>query len=493
MNTIISKFVREQKRYSKSNLKDIFNLTSNEVDKFIDKLKSFGILKVVKYTKEQKDLSDLVDVDTEISDTELDDNSYLYVFTYVGIITIGNRIIKCYPKYIFKNNEPLDELKKVLKVLNKYGTNEQIINLYNGDDENKSFNLLPIILYLLNDYYEYSVYTNTEDIVKINGEGEIIWNKTINDSFCLISNNKPYYLELYTKKTIDNEFDYFKRLHECILTECSNYLENAGLLDLFDLDPISLSEESIDDFGDIEYILYKLQTELSLQYNTRKQILLKTLYAYISQKHVHENNDGINLYGTNSFNLIWEKICAQVFDNKLNTPLAQLALPTPLSKKYDPNIMLKDIIEKPTWTSHDVDTNCDFEKKSPYTLVPDIISIFHNETSTSFIIFDAKYYTLQLEKDKALLNAPGIADITKQYLYQLAFKEFIKLHNIKLIRNCFLLPTENNHIINKGTVKMNILNNLKLENIDIRLLPAEIVYDYYLANKSFDINLLNLK
>ena len=108
------------------------------------------------------------------------------------------------------------------------------------------------------------------------------------------------------------------------------------------------------------------------------------------------------------------------------------------------------------------------------------------------MIFDAKYYNIQLEKGKKLSGNPGIGDVTKQYLYQLAYKKFIKDHNIAVVRNCFLMPTEKNEIINKGTVKLEILEVLGLENIQIRLMPAAMMYEYYLTRQKIDIRQLDL-
>lgn len=116
-----------------------------------------------------------------------------------------------------------------------------------------------------------------------NGDGEILWGKTIDESFALIEDNRPYYKELYTGKTVDDDMDYFKRLHECILTECSNQLRQAQLENLFGIETVELSEEIPDDFGDREYILERISKELNVQFNTHRQILLKTLYAYVAQ------------------------------------------------------------------------------------------------------------------------------------------------------------------------------------------------------------------
>lgn len=297
---VVSQYVREQKRYTKNDLKSKFSFDEDGVEKFIKSLKAYGVLKSVKNTDDQLAMSDLMDDDVEITDETAESGDCLYVFTYVGIITCGSRVIKVYPKYLLskKDEDLLGEMKQILKVLERYSrSEEQIINVFNGDGENRSFNILAVILFLINDYYEYGIYTNSEDIVEINGEGDILWGKTIDESFALIEDNRPYYMELYTGKSVEDDTDYFKRLHECVLTECSRQLQDAQLDILFDMDSIELSEEVLDDFGDREYILERIIKELNLQFNTHRQILLKTLYAYVSQnRKMLDENDGISMY-----------------------------------------------------------------------------------------------------------------------------------------------------------------------------------------------------
>lgn len=487
---IVSSYVREQERYTKNNLRDIFSFADNEVERFIKNLKAFGVLKSVRNSNEQMEMSDLTDEDLEITDDTAESGDCLYVFTYVGIITCGSRIVKVYPKYLLsKDADHLENMKQVLKVLEKYSrSEEQIVNVFNGNGENRSFNMLAVILYLLNDYYEYGIYTNSEDIIEINGDGDILWGKTIDESFAMLQDNRPYYMELYTGRTVDDDMDYFKRLHECILTECSEQLHAAQLDTLFDIDQITLSEEKLNDFGDTDYILERLQKELNIQFNTRRQILLKTLYAYVSQnRRLLEDNDGISMYGTTVFHAVWEKVCAEVFDNKLNTSLGKLNMSVPLAKEYRPSDTLIEIIEKPKWQGIDTE-----EKSAPDTLIPDLISIPKIGNEDYFLIFDAKYYNLRLERGKTLSGNPGVGDVTKQYMYQLAYKNFIKAHNIAVVKNCFLMPTEKDEIINKGTAKMSMLEALGLENIQIRLLPARMMYEYYLSQKKIDIGLLEL-
>ena len=130
--------------------------------------------------------------------------------------------------------------------------------MYNDTSDSSAFNMLAVMLFLLQDYFEYGAYTNTQDIIESNGAGDILWDKTINETFTLLSNNRPYYPELLTMKRVNDDFDYFKRLHECILTKCSMELRDADLLDLFDIMGVDISDEQIEDFGDKEYILLSL-------------------------------------------------------------------------------------------------------------------------------------------------------------------------------------------------------------------------------------------
>ena len=486
---MISKFVREQKRYTQTELKGIFQCSEEKTVGIIKRLKEYGVLKAVKATDSQKDMSDLLDEDIEVADVEVGENEYLYVFTFVGVITVWGCVLKCYPKYIFNNNKPLEELKTIIKVLEKYNSKEQIIRMYNDNSESSAFNLLAVMIFLLHDYYENGAYTNTQDIIETNGSGEILWDKSINETFTYLSNNRPYYTELFTQKRINDDFDYFKRLHESIVSICSKELQDADLLDLFDILPVEVSDEELDDFGETDYVLYRIQNELNLQFNTRKQLLLKTIYAYIAHSSGLADIDCFTMFGTNSFNQVWEKVCSEVLDNQLQAPLG--SLPISLADGYNPHDLLISLIEKPKWNGYKHDGS-EFQKIAKETLVPDLVSIHKMNNSHQFIIFDAKYYNIQLEQGKELRGQPGIGDITKQYLYQLAFKKFVNDHGIQDVKNCFLMPTEQQSIILKGYVNIEMLDAIGLQSIQIRHLPADMMYSHYLASEKMDIELLYL-
>ena len=477
---LTSSFVREQQRYTLTELSNILACSLDETIHIVRKLKEFGILKTVSATDSQKELSELTDDDITITEVNADSDDSFFVFTFVGVAVVARHVLKCYPKYIKNIKNPFNELRQILKVLEKYNSRNQIIRMFNETSENSSFNLLAVQLFLINDYYENGIYSNTEDIVEINGSGEILWDKTINETFALISDDTPYYTGLLTKKRTNNESDYFKRLHECILTKISQEMKNADLLDLLEITEIDLTDQELDDFGETEYILYRIEQELNTQFNTRKQLVLKTIHSYISNGGSLNDINSTSLFGTTSFNLVWEDVCSDILNNQLHTPIAVLATPLKPVNQFYISRTLIEIIEKPQWTI----TGEEADK----TLIPDLITI----SGDQFLIFDAKYYTPVLSLGKKPQGQPGIESVTKQYLYQQAYRQFIIDHGLKQVKNSFLMPTEKSVVENMGSVRMNMFASMGLQDINVRYIPASRAYELYLSGNKFDINELQL-
>lgn len=488
---IISRFVREQKRYTKKQLQQMFLCNDQQIIQFLKKLKSYGVLKCVKYSAGQKELSDLVEEDLiVIEDAVIEDaqehEAGCYVFAYVGVITIGRRVLKIYPKYLRSAPEPLAEMRQVLKVLERYaGSKEQTVDFYYGEGGQNSFHLLSVILYLLHDYYEYGVYVNSEDTVEVNGEGEIVWEKTISECMPLIRKNRPYYTEIYTRHTDYDDLDYFKRLHEFILTECSMQLHEAQLEELFDLAPVRLSDAQRDDFGEKEYILERIMAELGVQFQTHRQLLLKTMYAYIAQEQkLLDDEHGLSMYGTNAFHMVWEKVCADVFDSQLLLPLGRLKLPVPLAESFREKKNLLALIEKPFWQ---LDGTGAYAED---TLRPDFAAVVQLDGTDCFVILDAKYYVIPDAEGQDLRGCPGVGDVTKQYLYELSYRPFAEAHGIGALQNCFVMPAEQDQIKKKGTVSLSMMKRLGLGDIQVCLVPAGILFQHYLAGTHMELSLL---
>ena len=481
---MISEFVREQKRYTKKELSRILHCMEDRAIPLIRKLKEFGVLKAVRASQIQRDLSVLLEEDIEVADIETGEDAYLYVFTFVGVIVIAGCVLKCYPKYLMHTEAPRKELQQVLKVLQKYHAKEQRIRMFHDSSDSHSFHLLSVLLFLMQDYYENGVYSNTETVMERNGSGEILWEKTINETFTMISDNRPYYVELQTKKRVTDDHNYLKRLHACMLTRASKELQDADRLELFDLTAIDLTDEELDEFGEEDEILYRIEKELSVQFNTRKQMVLKAMYAYLAHRGHLCDAESFSLFGTNSFHLVWENVCADIMDNQLDVPLGSIALPVPLKPQYDRKQKLVDLIEKPLWTASG--------KTAKDTLIPDLITIAKAGHEYQFIIFDAKYYNARLECGVSPKGQPGIESVTKQYLYQLAYQKFIEEHEFASVKNCFLMPTENPAVEVRGEVSMRMFHELGLQNIQVRFLPADMAYEYYLSGRKMEIGILEL-
>ena len=380
------------------------------------------------------------------------DNNH-FKFNFVGVIIVDNYIIKCYPKYIPNKENIKGDFAQVMKVIKKYKNLYEDFSFENENIEDISFNKLSMMIYFLEDYYENGVYTKIQKTHEINGNGEIDWDRTINNFDPIIKDNKPYYGELYTKYKINDLYDYFRLLHEYVITECSKFLEKNEILELFDLTPVELSDKTRFDFGEDEYILERLKKQFHVEFNSHKQKLLKAMHTFISEINSFTQEDYLTLYGTGSYHVIWEDICSQVFSNKLNR--------------------VKHVIKKPRWITRD-----GFTHYASKTFEPDIVTSFED----TFIILDAKYYNLTFNKDK-LDGEPGLGDITKQFLYQLSLEDHRK-DKFEFVKNALLFPKYDGEIENLGHVDIEVLSSLDLEKIQIIKLPAGDMNNYYLNNKN---------
>lgn len=481
--------------------------------KVVASLKRTGIAKAV--SKKEFDLNNLNEEETDylITDDISANSDIGYVLNYVGFAYTENCLIKFYPKYArFTSEENESEIEKhfktVLKVIRKLNAKEQQIFLYNGQEDSKSFNRLAVALYLLDDYYQNGVYSNIQTIIETNGDGEIDWDKTINETFAIIKRNTPYYVELQTINTQSNEFDYFKMLHECVLTLCSQELEKTGVLELFDISPVELTGMQLDEFGDTDYIKYRLEKEIQNQFVTKKQTLLKTLYTFISESKTNDVNNSVSLFGTNAFNLVWEKVCGEVFANQLNKKFKEfkkegLISEYPRNPNYNPdepksddlfmrgNDKLIDLIEKSKWKiKGDI-------LKTQDTLIPDIISI--EKENNAFLILDAKYYYIEKDESKKLIyHQPGIQDVVKQFAYNNAYNDFIFDCKFEKVGNAFLIPEktykkDENVIKVIGEVTLNLMQGYSFEPlapIQVIELNPDFLFNNYLQNKKLITNLV---
>ena len=136
--SVYSAFFREQHPYSFDEIKTSLKITDDELVKnLIRTMKSYNILRACK--SDLPDYENLSDQDLVFADVKSDSTNTVFVFKFVGIILLGNVVIKCYPKYVDIEDSRVieDSLILALKALEKYNTNKtQDVSLYNGDDDN---------------------------------------------------------------------------------------------------------------------------------------------------------------------------------------------------------------------------------------------------------------------------------------------------------------------------------------------------------------------
>lgn len=464
--------MQELKPYSFFDLQNEFHMSEEELKNILKSLSLMNIVKKLSKDVSKVELEELLETDSlEKLNTELEGN--MYVFKYVGMLVIGNACLLIYPKYAVSYwNDSINnfqKLKQLISVIRKYQSKEQKIGFSSQVDVD-NFNLLSFALELIYSYYDHGLYSNDKQIIEQNGFGEILWEKTINENTAYFSNGLPIYLDTFTVNQENNEQDYFRRLHAFILSEVCEKLKD--ILRILDIDIINISSEKREYFGNSDYISYRINQELSSQFVTFKQNILNLLKKYIEEDSGKNSSTNISFVGTNSFNLVWEDVCSEVMDDCINKSIKELGLS--YSKNPKQSALLSDVIAKPKW-KHNSSGNVHVANK---TLIPDIVTINGNRLS----IYDAKYYKIRLD-DKGVDKQPGVGDVTKQYLYELAYKDFAKENNLIIDFNAFLMPTDGKEEKKVGTASIDIfygLGDIRLHDIDVILKPCEEMYEIYL-------------
>lgn len=422
----------------------------------------------------------------------------LYRFDYVGLIAVKDILIIVYPKYMQLGSAELDTIPnamtKIFEVLLNYSKKKLNSAAFSHSETLQTESFLALYKRIVDDYMENGIYRVDEEIVKFDGEGEIDWDKTIDEVQPVLKNRKPFYLNFFSREQKLDEKNICERIHRCILTFISRELAKYGLFDLLNVTETGeLSQEDLEYLGSEEFLLHCIDKELNSQFITHKRMQLEAMKDFIKSNAINSEDKILHL-GTCSFNMIWEEVCQKVFKNQWET------------------IGKEDLIKKPQWnyrvffgkddkeTPHEsvddgqIETAEGITKEAQGTLKPDIVTVYKDK----LIILDAKYYFPEYTEAK-ISGQPGISDVTKQYLYQVALQKYADDYKPKSLKNrynAFLMPIdeqpEDGFIRRRGKVSMKMMKNLhhsksqdqdSLSPIYIFEINAEKAYDIYL-NKS---------
>lgn len=470
---------RELCIYAESYICNQLGLTAEQGYLVINRLQSINILRRVK----KNDSSDgevlLKDMDEIITE----DDRYL-TFTFVGILMLNDVVIRCYPKYL-KKVTPSDlstHFNLVLSVIRKYEKNREQ-NIHMGAtnlNSVKTLSLLSIVLEIIEQYKRTGFYQVQETIEEINGTGEIDWEKTVHETQTLISNGRPFYPYIYTKQNIWNDMNFFYCLHRCIVGECFEIIEKAGLTTFLGIQGFYRTDIHRNLLGSDDFLLRRIECELTCQFVTSKRQILQLMQLYLLRQG-KQYQSKLYFYGTNSMNLVWETACGAVLKNQLKLKFTNKNFPELSSvklKRFHANDKtLLQMIDRPEWIANGLSSGI---KKD--TIIPDCIRIRNDQNNQlTFCIYDAKYYNIVFNS-KAVTGQPGIESVTKQYLYHMAYRKLLDYFEISKVQNIFLFPSDSQSRW-LGHVTLPLLNKVTGTDVLALALNATRVFQYYLEDK----------
>lgn len=482
---MLAVYIRERSFHTPQSLSKLLSLNADETQHLVERLCSCGVLKL-------RTSNDREEYDADFEG----DESGKYQFVYVGVVLVDDIILVLYPKYLpvidaLKPDEcTKTAMRQVFRVLRKSNGGYSHIAI-TAEDGMTADGKLVLMLALLEMYSEYGVYSNYVRTIADNGSGEINWERTISSNLPFVHNGTPIYMDYKTVETDQDSSDFVTRLHRCVLTECSRFLQETGIADLLSIDEVWLSDANVDDFGDVDFISYRLERERGTQFVTWKQQVIDLLLEYVGEDNTAARPETPLCLGTSSFYHVWEVACKVAFEDSLEKRLGDLGFE--LSEKWAKrrNDTLLKIIPRPQWseTSDSDESPCG----DVATLIPDTVLITRNSKKDRvFAIIDAKYYTPKL--GEKVQGVPGVESVTKQFLYQAAYRDFVLDNGFDYVANAFIAPSSDNEIVHRGRVRfpgvMPIEEPPFSNSVELYEVPAGLVFDAYIAGTSLDgINL----
>lgn len=415
-----------------------------------------------------------------------------YQFTWVGLARFRGTLVVVYPKYFPYGVEPgEDELRQVFRVLRKASGGLAAIGAADPDapEDGGPFALM---LRLLESYEENGVYSNYVRVLRDNGNGEIAWEPTIASSQPFMDGDAPVYFDLKTRDTSRDASDFVERLHRCVLTRCSADLEAWGIDELLGLPSVRISAEELEDFGDADAVSYRLEQERSVQFVTWRQDVIDMLLRYLSPGEEFASPEEELCLGTTSFYHAWEEACKTAFGDRLADRLDSLGVELRGEWAARGRETLLGIIPRPEWTRLGEDGE-ELACGDVDTLIPDVVAVHADGAGGfAFCIYDAKYYTPTL--GERVRGVPGVESVTKQILYQSAYRGFVLDNGFSRVANVFLVPRHGGEVRRAGRVRFSgVFDSLGepfTVGVEMWELPAETVFECYLRGELIDEGVL---
>jgi len=386
------------------------------------------------------------------------------IVKFVGLVTYKDYIIYFLPKIYDKvvDSELSLKVKLILDILKKYASKKvnfvdgEYLNLY---EDRYPVSNLALANFIIDDYIEYNYWQ--DEIHKENiGQTNIDWQLTVGKLYPIISDESPIYTNFIS---VNNKYNEESKLYKIYMRTLNICFKNYA--DILQQSSYSLDESDFD--LDIVEICEILLNKINSTYKDRELAIFKAIYS-MWVKRLRGETENFSLYGTTSFNLIWQKGCEYFFED----------MKSQLDFKFS----------KPIW----IDNN--FRKCEGYSVNPDIITVIER----NLILLDAKYYNISfkdIDGSISVSNNPGVEDIIKQYIYQIELDKENKYTDYKKY-NIFLFPTN----FNEKNKMYSIFGGVTIDYFDYKpiinvYMSLENIFYYYLKNipsdKKMILNLLS--
>ena len=443
MSTPDIKLVREREPYTRTDLLRIFGVINHENQdaqwaKLERRLEQHKMLRRRSTYANAEELKN-----SEFAGHETDTREYSLRF--VGVYAWKNRLVYALPKYTRKLSDrgylkihDMDEhpeagqhLATVMQVLRRYN-NKRVKESLSASSDSTKDGYLALLVYIVTDYAHHGLYRDDRQEEQMNGRGRILWNKTIQSTYPVIQDKRPYYMDLVVRHTVDDHDNFFTRLHLSIVNKCYDTLEKLGLIQLLSLPQITEDAVPEDDLGDDHYLKHRIRSEMGCQFDSRRRHVLQLMLKYV-EKEAERDEEAQNEYyfGSTAFHSVWEEVCRDVF-GKDEREQHKIAPPV---WKFE---------NKPDW------------KGPEESLEPDIII----KRPDAYWLFDAKYY-LPRVNGNSVYGLPGVGDITKQFLYQQDLQEK-KGADIRPIHNAFLMPLPDGELAQSATAPISFFSRVSM-------------------------------
>lgn len=302
-----------------------------------------------------------------------------FTIEFVGYVLSQNKVLLSFPKHFSRSDSDENNLNDMKDILSLVSLGKNNIGSFDGDEDGQ----FPLKSYMeiLNYYKRYGLYHTRIHKERKGYKGNINWNKTIQKSTKVVSNNNILFLPF-----VINE----KNISPIFLSECMEYVfadaynSFSSVLDLI----IPYKVTSLDNiFNDLNFVIRKLHSFKSILFKDSEKILLNNLIKYFQWK--SDYHDKSNMITTH-FSRYWEamvnlylsKSFYEINDNKITFNEEK----APYNFKKVPGVKLEPSIGSNNNNKQSITR--DFKIEYDH---------YVKENNTIYL-FDSKYSTSELKK-----------------------------------------------------------------------------------------------